>query len=143
MTSPWDASTFGADALAWSPTIDWHADAICKTVDSGIFFSEKGEEYIARSAKRVCLGDESKGIEACPARERCLNWALDNDEKFGIWGGKSPRQRQNMLAERRRANGGRVRCRVCRHLYVCAPRQLDCSEECRLVSRRRRTRRAS
>jgi len=45
-----------------------------------------------REAKEVCRG--------CVAREDCLEYALDNGEKFGIWGGMSERERRRLRRAR-------------------------------------------
>ncbi len=39
----------------------------------------------AKRAAELCDG--------CDVREKCLAFALANDEKWGVWGGTSPRQR--------------------------------------------------
>ena len=54
------------------------------------FFPEKGGS--TRQAKAVCL--------MCPVREVCLEYALDNEERHGIWGGVSERERRRMVKER-------------------------------------------
>jgi alkanesulfonate monooxygenase SsuD/methylene tetrahydromethanopterin reductase-like flavin-dependent oxidoreductase (luciferase family) len=54
----------------------WQARANCMGVDPDLFFPERGAS--TREAKEVCRG--------CVAREDCLEYALDNGEKFGIWG---------------------------------------------------------
>ena len=46
-----------------------------------------------RDAKRVCA--------QCEVREQCLKWAIDHDERFGIWGGMSERERRRYKKERR------------------------------------------
>ncbi len=50
------------------------------------FFPEKGGS--TREAKRICLG--------CEVRDECLEYALANDERFGIWGGLSERERRRL-----------------------------------------------
>lgn len=40
------------------------------------------------AARRVCA--------ECPVRKECLKHALDNNEKFGVWGGASERERRAM-----------------------------------------------
>ena len=50
------------------------------------FFPEKGGS--TREAKRVCL--------SCEVRAECLEYALGNDERFGIWGGLSERERRKL-----------------------------------------------
>lgn len=61
--------------------------ALCTEVDQGdMFFPDKGGSTV--EAKRVCAG--------CPARAACLQRALDNDERFGVWGGLSERERRRI-----------------------------------------------
>lgn len=65
---------------------DWRNDALCAQVDNEPFFPEKGGS--TRDAKKVCL--------ECTVREDCLQFALNNDERFGIWGGLSERERRKL-----------------------------------------------
>lgn len=64
----------------------WQADALCAQTDPEAFFPEKGGS--TRDAKRVC--------SQCPVREACLEYAMENDERFGIWGGLSERERRRL-----------------------------------------------
>lgn len=64
----------------------WQAEALCAQTDPEAFFPEKGGS--TRDAKRVC------GV--CPVRKECLKYAMDNDERFGIWGGLSERERRRL-----------------------------------------------
>ena len=68
----------------------WQEDALCAQTDPEAFFPEKGGS--TRDAKRICA--------QCTVRAECLEYALKNDERFGIWGGLSERERRRM---RRRA----------------------------------------
>jgi WhiB family redox-sensing transcriptional regulator len=69
----------------------WQARANCMgVVDPDLFFPERGAS--TREAKEVCRG--------CVAREDCLEYALDNGEKFGIWGGMSERERRRLRRAR-------------------------------------------
>lgn len=65
---------------------DWQADALCSQTDPEQFFPEKGGS--TRAAKAVC--------RECPVRNKCLEMALTNDERFGIWGGLSERDRRKL-----------------------------------------------
>lgn len=65
----------------------WMADALCPQVDSDIFFVNKGES--TQPAKAVCA--------LCPVASECLKYALDNDFRFGVFGGYSERERRRML----------------------------------------------
>ena len=66
--------------------LPWAADAKCLDADPETFFPEKGGS--TREAKRICTH--------CPVRNECLDYALDNDERFGIWGGLSERERRKL-----------------------------------------------
>lgn len=44
------------------------------------------------AAKALCAG--------CPVRVACLEFALAHDERHGVWGGASERQRRAMRAVR-------------------------------------------
>ncbi len=68
----------------------WQADALCAQTDPESFFPEKGGS--TRDAKKICT--------SCEVRSECLEYALANDERFGIWGGLSERERRKL---RRRA----------------------------------------
>jgi WhiB family redox-sensing transcriptional regulator len=65
---------------------EWHERALCAQTDPEAFFPEKGGS--TREAKKVCL--------ACDVRDRCLQYALEHDERFGIWGGLSERERRRL-----------------------------------------------
>ena len=77
----------------------WQARANCMGVDPDLFFPERGAS--TREAKEVCRG--------CVVRDDCLEYALENGEKFGIWGGMSERERRRLRRARaleRRAAAG-------------------------------------
>ena len=64
----------------------WQEQALCAQTDPEAFFPEKGGS--TREAKRICSG--------CEVRAECLEYALANDERFGIWGGLSERERRRL-----------------------------------------------
>lgn len=68
----------------------WTERAACAETDPESFFPSDFDRGAA--AKRVCA--------ACSVVEQCLQWALDNDEKYGIYGGKSVQQRNQILKTR-------------------------------------------
>ena len=89
---------FGDGPIEWSEDADavqyaridgplaWQQHALCAQTDPEAFFPEKGGS--TREAKAVC--------QACQVREECLEYALANDERFGIWGGMSERERRRL-----------------------------------------------
>ncbi|MGA3216486.1 MAG: WhiB family transcriptional regulator [Acidimicrobiales bacterium] len=68
----------------------WQRRANCMGVDPELFFPERGAS--TREAKEVCRG--------CVVREDCLEFAIANSEKFGIWGGMSERERRRVRRAR-------------------------------------------
>ncbi|MBN9240088.1 MAG: WhiB family transcriptional regulator [Leifsonia sp.] len=66
--------------------LSWQSDSLCAQTDPEAFFPEKGGS--TRDAKKIC--------GSCEVRARCLEYALENDERFGIWGGLSERERRKL-----------------------------------------------
>ena len=64
----------------------WQTDSLCAQTDPEAFFPEKGGP--TRDAKKICV--------SCEVRTQCLEYALQNDERFGIWGGLSERERRKL-----------------------------------------------
>lgn len=65
---------------------DWKELARCKGVDPELFFPERGFNLGTAAAVAVCA--------LCPVRDPCLDYAIRNREKFGVFGGKSDRARR-------------------------------------------------
>lgn len=75
---------------AIEPAENWQDHANCLGVDPDLFFPERGAS--TREAKEVCRG--------CVVQADCLEFALRNGEKFGIWGGLSERERRRIRRQR-------------------------------------------
>ena len=76
----------GLDDFSDEGELGWQTDALCAQTDPEAFFPEKGGS--TRDAKKVC--------GACNVKAQCLEYALANDERFGIWGGLSERERRRL-----------------------------------------------
>jgi WhiB family redox-sensing transcriptional regulator len=66
--------------------LDWQDAALCAQADPEAWYPEKGGS--TKEAKQIC--------RACPVRMECLQYALDREDWFGIWGGLSERQRRRL-----------------------------------------------
>jgi WhiB family transcriptional regulator, redox-sensing transcriptional regulator len=66
--------------------LDWQDQALCAQTDPEAFFPEKGGS--TRDAKRVC--------RSCDVRAECLEYALEHEIRFGIWGGMSEQERRRL-----------------------------------------------
>jgi len=71
---------------------DWHEDAECSKPENtdkiDNFFSNKPAQQW--EAKKLC--------EICPVRKDCTQWALDNKQIWGIWGGLTPKKIRRTLS---------------------------------------------
>jgi WhiB family redox-sensing transcriptional regulator len=74
----------GSQELVEDNPLAWQVDSLCAQTDPEAFFPEKGGS--TRDAKRICA--------ECTVSSECLEYALQNDERFGIWGGLSERERR-------------------------------------------------
>lgn len=90
------------------PDTSWHNQAACRPLHpsdlemADLFFGPEKEGPVAKAqrerlAKQVC--------RRCVVIDRCLAYALDADEKFGVWGGQSEEELRRL---RRRRLLGRV-----------------------------------
>lgn len=70
---------------------DWVKRAACRGTSPDLFFPTRGES--TAEAKAVCAD--------CHVRTQCLDYALTNCEKFGVWGGLSERERRRIRKQRR------------------------------------------
>jgi WhiB family redox-sensing transcriptional regulator len=84
------------ESLPFDPAeLEWRDRALCAQTDPESFFPEKGGS--TREAKQVCMG--------CEVRSPCLEYALEHQERFGIWGGLSERERRKLEKSRKPAAG--------------------------------------
>jgi WhiB family redox-sensing transcriptional regulator len=72
----------------------WRMYAACRGEDAVHFFTP-GADAVAR-AKAVC--------RRCPVASDCLDYALDVNEPFGIWGGLTEAERARVARHRRRGD---------------------------------------
>lgn len=73
--------------------LSWRQRAACRGIDPDIFYPVSEEE--ADEAKAICA--------QCPVREACLEYALANRERDGVWGGATERERRRMIRQRRKS----------------------------------------
>lgn len=93
--------TYGPTQLATELVADWRAQAACSGYPNTLFFpsSDGVDEGSTERAKTICA--------VCPVIDDCLEYALETNQRSGIWGGTSERERKSLrrkwLAERRRS----------------------------------------
>lgn len=70
---------------ATHPPTFWPA-AACRDLPPDWFHPDRGESLV--EARTVCA--------TCAVRPDCLLWAVTNNERFGVWGGTSERERRRI-----------------------------------------------
>jgi len=78
---------------------EWQMRGACRGMDSTFFFHPEGERGPARAnrearAKMVC--------HRCPVLEQCRRHALAAHEPYGVWGGLSEAEREEIIRGRDR-----------------------------------------
>ena len=85
---------------------DLKARGNCAGAPTELFFAGKDDPLAVAQAKAVCNGTPG-GHQVCPVRDACLAFALEGDE-FGVWGGRSERQRRVIRRREVAENGPRL-----------------------------------
>lgn len=67
-------------------------DAACIGTDTESFFVDGFDTSGLKAARRICAN--------CPAMDRCADYAIRNDDGYGLWGGLMPKERQRIRVER-------------------------------------------
>lgn len=79
------------------PAGDWIEQSRCREgYDPDMFFPDYETAGTTKAAKGVCA--------SCPVRRECLDWAIDSNERFGVFGGMDTAERMQE-AKRRRKQG--------------------------------------
>lgn len=100
----------------------WSDEALCKGMTE-LFFAHRGDWKSSQSAREIC--------EKCPVAWECLNLAIENDERYGIYGGLSYTDRRKMVLKRKLR--GPIICGT-RSSYIRGCRCADCTETQRVYN---------
>lgn len=76
---------------------EWQDGSVCQKMDPDVFFGAGDKMTVTEeaNAKRICAG--------CPVADQCLNFALDTNQSWGVWGAKTEQERRRLRRGRRRA----------------------------------------
>ena len=69
----------------------WRDRGLCRGADPDVFFPVDDEDREAE-AKAIC--------DLCMVRVACLEHAIANREKIGVWGGLGERERRRLIRRR-------------------------------------------
>ena len=91
------------DARSERQIMDWRSKAACLTVDPELFFP------IGNTGPAITQVAEAKAVcRECEVAGVCLQWAIDNNQDSGVWGGMSEEERRSL--KRRAARARRAGC---------------------------------
>ena len=93
----------------WIDIQDWTDKAMCKDLDTQMFFPKRGE---ATTPIKLICGH-------CPVVKPCLEYALKRGEKFGVWGGTSERERRRIRGLRGRQERQGIKLSLTRVMSMC------------------------
>ena len=100
---------------------EWWGRAACRGAGNRAFFPHKGEDNA--EALSYC--------NRCPVTEECLAWSMSGGSWVpGVWGGKSERQRRELIRLYRT-------CRICGERITKVRRVSICGEDCEREAKRR------
>jgi len=67
----------------------WHVAAACLGLNTEMFYPYRTDIEGVEQVRPICM--------RCPVRQQCLQFAIDNDERFGVWGGMSAIERNQLV----------------------------------------------
>jgi WhiB family transcriptional regulator, redox-sensing transcriptional regulator len=70
--------------------LEWRRLAACKSVDPNLFFPVSG----GNSSRQVAQAKALCGT--CAVRRQCLQYAIRQDEDYGVWGGLTADERRQV-----------------------------------------------
>ena len=77
----------------------WQAQGACRDMDSNLFYYEDQERGPAKEAR---IANAKAVCEGCKVKTECLEFALQINEQYGIWGGLTPEERYTLKRRRQR-----------------------------------------
>ena len=103
----------------WIDIKDWSDKAMCKDLDTQVFFPKRGEA--TAPIKVIC--------SVCPVVKPCLEYAMKSGEKFGVWGGTSERERRRMRGLRARQERQGIKLPLSSLMSMCGLNITSLKEE--------------
>jgi len=96
-TSSTDERPVRREVHAASHEWEWQLQGSCRGADAELFFHPWGERDPSRTRREVA----AKAVCAvCPVLRQCRAYALETREPYGVWGGLSEHDREDILGVR-------------------------------------------
>ena len=75
---------------------EWQTQALCREASPDMFFHPEGE----RGPSRVTRDERAKALCArCPVLQECRTHALTVREPYGVWGGLTEQEREEIYRQ--------------------------------------------
>lgn len=103
----------------------WQQRAACIGEPPELWFppSGRGEKLDYSEAQRIC--------DRCPVQPECLEHALTHNERYGMWGGHTERQRRRLQRQR----PIRRLCARCGQVFTLRTQSARYCDDCRTPAR--------
>lgn len=79
----------------------WRSQANCLGTDPSLFFSDLMFDGGSQRAATDLYADARQVCAGCVVREECLEYGM-SEVDFGMYGGLTPKERRNLITQRRR-----------------------------------------
>ncbi len=81
------------DAMT-APDLRWQRDAACVDAEPELFYADQSTDpSTVSAARRICRG--------CSVRRACVDYAIENNEQSGMWGGLTANERRSVASRGR------------------------------------------
>jgi WhiB family redox-sensing transcriptional regulator len=90
--------------------LNWQEAGACRDADLRLFFSPDGDDATSTERaveRRRRIREAIRICEQCPVRQVCRRYALENGEKFGVWGGLTETERRRLRSQAQEQAHGR------------------------------------
>ena len=82
---------------------EWQTQALCREASQDMFFHPEGE----RGPSRVTRDERAKALCArCPVLQACRTHALTVREPYGVWGGLTEQEREEIYRQQDEPKAG-------------------------------------
>lgn len=91
----------GADlpSLRHIMSVAWREEALCASLPKEVFFEYGGKRDGDMARKKANRALAIETCRACPVSSDCYEFAIKNNEPFGIWSGTFPDERRQLYKD--------------------------------------------
>lgn len=85
-------------SLKFLSNLSWRAHARCAKLSKSVFF-DYNKKGLAKELKRNYINTAFNACAVCPVASECYEFAVKNNEPYGIWSGTFPEERKQLYKD--------------------------------------------